>query len=1642
MSKRLIAFTLTLALIFSCVPTAVFAAGVTATLNVADVYAVPGATVTVPVKIEDNPGILGATLTVSWDEGLTLVDSANGAAFTELTYQPPSRYVNGCNFVWYASTVKNIIDGEILMLTFEVPANAAEAQVYDITVTYDSQDIYDVHYENVELSVNDGSVRILTYKPGDVTDDDRVNPLDLIKLSQYISDGNKTDPDGFNVSINVDAANVNLDTRINPLDLIWISQYISDGCKTDPAGFNRELFPAPILCTHNGMQATKAKAATCTEVGNDAYWYCPECEKYFSNEAGTVEVKLADTVLEASGHSIVTVPGYAATKENPGLTDGKACDRPGCGYVEIEQEEIPVITGYQITYEIANGEDYIEKNSPVIPADKMQYFSDAALELPQLKVAGYRFIGWSYSQASSDDIVTKIPAGETGDKTLYAHWQIIEYTVTFDSPDIPVESVTYTVDKGTTLKNPSCFGYTFVGWSNDDGFIVNRIKPGTTGHMTLHANWTSDRNKATSYQSYGEPIIIEDDKNGQILFVYNIGKIDNVPLNEVEFIGKTETLNYKKEVVVTDTVNETYVDNINKMISEATTKSSGWTLSKEWNDIYSTQEEVGNLTEKSDERTTSEGKTVGGKYFVSNSQGGSTHVSTESGGSMANSSKVTTENSVGINASYDHTTEKYCDATLGASNTTEVSAGVEVPVKVAKVSAGVKNTTTVEAEVKNGRKDTDAFHIDGSISKYVGTVDTNDSSFHYNSAISNSSNWNSTSGYEQSVETSRNDSVTEAIKEQISKTTTHNLSKALGEVNSETAEKQEQQMSSEEYSTSFTYNKGTQTTTTKTFEFNSSEAGYYRIITAGTVHVYGVVGYDVATASYYTYCYNVLDDTTREILDYSKDNMNFNDCENGVVTFEVPYEINEYVAGFVGKTDGLEISYDGVVTGFTATETFNGTVVVPQYEGKDNKDGSLSAVKVTSFAASAFAGNKDIEIVVLPVYITEIPDGAFAGCTNLKTVIAYGVTKIGANAFSGCTSLNKFAVDNAITSLGEKAFENVPEIAVTAYNAAVADAAIASGAKKVSVNIAYIKDTYENKVVKVDSNMEYFALIGNGGNYKNVQIESNAAETMISNMVFVNNADNPIKLASEEVTLARVTVENSPAFALVLTADQVELDLLGTVSLNATVENTVLSKSAILNTADQSTTSKLVVNGKYLVCGEVTNKSYLNVEPTVITAEQFESYLVSSIVTFNANGGSVGQTSKIVYMGQQYGALPTPERQYFAFKGWYTAAEGGIQITAETMVNTKVNQTLYAHWEAITATIQFNANGGSVATGSKLVYIGEKVGTLPTPTRTHYSFKGWYTATSGGTQITADSVLTVAETKTVYAQWNLVSYTVSWNTGTGYTITVKRTSSPNAGASIGTLNNGATVYYGDILSVTYTASTGYSLGSNGSTSITVSGNVTSSTIYTSASLNSYTYNIVYKSSNGTALGTSSATYKYGTTNTISAPAKSGYTTPANQSVKWDSTSAKTITFTYAPTAVSATTKSGYISNQTYYKLKYDVTIEHQNRTATSVQIRVKWTATLSGSGTYNGYGQWFRASSGSASTGNINIIKQGAWSATSSSTRSGSATSSWITVPLNTTNATSVNLSVYYYQANYNGTDMSSQADNMSATWSVAIPAY
>ena len=60
---------------------------------------------------------------------------------------------------------------------------------------------------------------------------------------------------------------------------------------------------ASVPATGHSLMKTDAKAPTCTEAGNIEYWYCDTCDKYFCDETATDEIALADTVLEATGHS-------------------------------------------------------------------------------------------------------------------------------------------------------------------------------------------------------------------------------------------------------------------------------------------------------------------------------------------------------------------------------------------------------------------------------------------------------------------------------------------------------------------------------------------------------------------------------------------------------------------------------------------------------------------------------------------------------------------------------------------------------------------------------------------------------------------------------------------------------------------------------------------------------------------------------------------------------------------------------------------------------------------------------------------------------------------------------------------------------------------------------------------------------------------------------------------------------------------------------------------------------------------------------------------------------------------------------------------------------------------------------------------
>jgi len=1502
MKNRIIAMLLIVAMMVSLMPSTileVFAAPASQPIiSVEDVWAASGSTVEVNVAIAGNPGVYGATLTISWAEGLELVDAESGDVFNGLSYQEPSRYVSsGTNFIWYGTRLREIKDGTVLKLTFEVVENVEESAVLAINVIGDA--LTDAEDNTVTASYENGSVRIVNYLPGDTDENDTIDPRDLVALAKYISDNCTTDPDGFNVTINESAADVNDDGNLDPRDLVLIAKYISDDCKTDPEGFNVILKPASPKCAHN-MQATAAKEATCTEDGNVAYWYCSKCEKYFSNEAGTVEVKLADIVIDATGHTAgaeptcteaqtctkcnavlkaannhteVTVPGYAATTEKEGLTDGIKCSV--CGEWVVEQTVIEKLQPkeHTITYFLAAG-DYIDQGDAYLQKQAIEnpnpttYKESEMVILQPLSSPGYTFDGWVDQHGTRWDV---IPKGSTQELVLYAKWTQNVYTVTFDTPDVDVfttyggeelkNKAKYTIDTGLTLTNPTAYKYTFVGWSNDDGFIVNEIKPGTAENITLRANWTSDRNRATSYADYGDPIIIEDNERKQFLFVYNIGKIDNVPLytyqrdNGDKVMYQNTTVDFVDTTTLKTEFSREDAQNIAKTVANATTRSSGWTLSEGWNDIMSESQADSTKQVHSEERVDSKGNVIGNAYFVSNSEGGSSYSSVESGSSSSSSARVTTEDSFGINTSYDKSTEKYCDAELstGFKNETELSAGVSAPVGIAKVEAGVKNTTTITADAKlsSGRKDNEAFHVDTNSSSFVGTDFSSSSSAYYNAVTSNSTNWNSTNSYEKSEQMSQETSIAEAIAKEIGSTTTYNISKSLNGAKENTESVSGVTSDETGYSNSVTVSEYMSKENVHVEAHKDDHIGNHRLVEAGIVHVYGVVGYDIATASYYTYTFNVLEDDTYAYWDYSLKDPSFKDCENGLVTFEIPYEVNEYIAGVTGQTEGLEIEIDdegyGCVRGFEATEDFTGDVVVPQYLGVDNLDDTSDPVVVTSFDANAFRGNTEIKTVILPMYVTEIPDNAFEGCTNLETVIAYGITKIGKNAFKGCVNLGKFVnnkgeteysafmIDNMVTELGEGAFEGVNAVAVMAYDAVVADAAVNSGAKKITVDLTKLADDYTG-TKEVTSTTEYFKLIGGGKTFSGLKIKSDAAETFISNITLTENKDIPLELSSETVTLARVTVENAPGLALCLTAEHTALKLYRNVILTSNSDNSVLSKDVTLSKANSGITGALDFSGNYLVCGEIINTSMLKYPENVkaITEDEYAKYISQVTVTFDTNDGTAIDPVAIGY-DTKLTAPVAPEKEHYSFLGWYTDEALTTAFSFETPVTSDI--TLYAKWKLNEFTVTFEGNGGSTSVTSIEVIYGEAYGDMPVPTRTGYTFNGWYTDATGGTKIEKATTVTAAANHTLYAQWTVNAYSAAWNTGTGYTITVKRTSSPNAGAATGTLSSGAKIYYGDTLQVTYTKADYYTITSHGVDSITVTKNVTSSDIYATATLN-------------------------------------------------------------------------------------------------------------------------------------------------------------------------------------------------------------
>lgn len=155
--------------------------------------------------------------------------------------------------------------------------------------------------------------------------------------------------------------------------------------------------------------------------------------------------------------------------------------------------------------------------------------------------------------------------------------------------------------------------------------------------------------------------------------------------------------------------------------------------------------------------------------------------------------------------------------------------------------------------------------------------------------------------------------------------------------------------------------------------------------------------------------------------------------------------------------------------------------------------------------------------------------------------------------------------------------------------------------------------------------------------------------------------------------------------------------------------------------------------------------------------------IVNYSIAYNLNGGSVSGNPTSYNIESSNITLKNPSKVGNSFTGWTGSNGSTVQTSVSIPSGSTGNKSYTANWKVNTYTLTFNANGGSTPTSSKSVAYGSAYGTLPTPSRTNYTFKGWFTSASGGTQVNANTVMGDGNV-TLYAQWTLNSYTLTINT--------------------------------------------------------------------------------------------------------------------------------------------------------------------------------------------------------------------------------------------------------------------------------------
>ncbi len=162
-------------------------------------------------------------------------------------------------------------------------------------------------------------------------------------------------------------------------------------------------------------------------------------------------------------------------------------------------------------------------------------------------------------------------------------------------------------------------------------------------------------------------------------------------------------------------------------------------------------------------------------------------------------------------------------------------------------------------------------------------------------------------------------------------------------------------------------------------------------------------------------------------------------------------------------------------------------------------------------------------------------------------------------------------------------------------------------------------------------------------------------------------------------------------------------------------------------------------------------------------------------ITYELNGGVNDESNPTSYTPETPTiVLKSATKEGYVLAGWYKDSALTSKVT-RIFKGTAGNRTLYAKWEPLKYTIEYNGNnntGGNTPSQTDLLYDQEYQLSGNKYTRTGYKFNGWNTKANGkGTKYSSKSTISNLTNEnngvvTLYAMWKPINYNITYELDT------------------------------------------------------------------------------------------------------------------------------------------------------------------------------------------------------------------------------------------------------------------------------------